>query len=157
MCTGLGDTKGEIMGRSKNRTRIADSNQRLRSEIPAAYTPKPVGYAKLTTLTRVDLSSPLTFTQSPRTYVRPQPKPPSQPPRSNRVGDAVRRAMPASVWKPVGDQPSKSPEKAQDPKTMVCVDRQQRREVLHAFQKTGQGGQKRPVYNWKSKIHCKKR
>lgn len=40
---------------------------------------------------------------------------------------------------------------------LVCVRRKQRKEVLHAFKQTGhgKGRQKRPKFNWLSKIHCK--
>lgn len=148
------------MGRSKNRTRSFTSNQRLRSDVTApAYTPSPVGYAKLTPLTPTALSSPLTFksSQPTRTHVRPQPTPHRQPPRSNRAGDRIRASVSKGVWVPTGDTVREAPKETQTRETMVCVARQERREVLHAFQKTGQGGQKRPVYNWKSKIHCKKR
>lgn len=41
----------------------------------------------------------------------------------------------------------------------VCVRRQTRREVLHAFAKTGgRGGrQRRPRYNWQSRISCRRK
>lgn len=42
------------------------------------------------------------------------------------------------------------------PKSMlVCVRRQQRREVMHALNKSGRGGQKRPRFNEFSKVRCK--
>lgn len=39
---------------------------------------------------------------------------------------------------------------------LVCVRRKMRREVLHAFRKTGRGGGRKrpPRYNWFSKIKC---
>lgn len=151
------------MGRSKNRrTRISHTNQRLRSVTAEAHTPAPVGYAKLTPLSHRALSSPLTFNSTlnknlSRSYVRPEPHPPSQPPRSNAAGDRIRGAMSQGVWIEAGDRVRKSPEPSPERETMVCVNRQQRREVLHALRKTGKSGQKSPEYNWKSKIHCKKR
>lgn len=148
------------MGRSKSRTRTLRTNQRLRSDLTApAYTPKPVGYAKLTPLTPRDLQSPLTFktSQPTRTRVRPQPTPHRQPSRSNRAGDRIRASVSKGVWTQIGDTVREAPKETTPRETMVCVSRQQRREVLHAFQKTGKAGQKRPVYNWQSKIHCKKR
>lgn len=39
---------------------------------------------------------------------------------------------------------------------LVCVRRKQRREVLHALRKTGRGGQRRPVWNWYSRISCRR-
>lgn len=37
----------------------------------------------------------------------------------------------------------------------VCTDRSERKEVLFATKKTGLGGQKTPIHNWKSKVRCK--
>lgn len=39
-------------------------------------------------------------------------------------------------------------------KTLVCVRRKQRKEVLHAYKKTGTGGQKKPRRNQFSNISC---
>lgn len=44
----------------------------------------------------------------------------------------------------------------ESPKTaMVCVRRQERRQVLHAFKKTGRGGGRKPRWNFNSNIRCK--
>lgn len=40
---------------------------------------------------------------------------------------------------------------------MVCVKRQQRKEVLHAKRKTGRSGQKPPRFDWTSQVSCKRR
>lgn len=40
-------------------------------------------------------------------------------------------------------------------KVVMCVRRQMRREVLHAYRKTGRGGQRRPRWNWYSRVRCK--
>lgn len=40
------------------------------------------------------------------------------------------------------------------PDLFVCARRQIRKEVLHAFGKSGKGGQKSPRYNSTSKIRC---
>lgn len=39
---------------------------------------------------------------------------------------------------------------------LVCVRRKTRKEVLHAFKKTGRAGQKKPRRNWLSSISCKR-
>ena len=39
-------------------------------------------------------------------------------------------------------------------KVMICVRRKQRKEVLHAYKKTGKGGQRRPHRNQYSNIKC---
>lgn len=41
-------------------------------------------------------------------------------------------------------------------KVLVCVRRKMRREVLHAFRKTGKRGQRSPRFNFFSKISCRK-
>lgn len=41
-------------------------------------------------------------------------------------------------------------------RVLICVRRQQRREVLHARRKTGRRGQRRPRFNWYSKISCRR-
>lgn len=45
------------------------------------------------------------------------------------------------------------------PHVMVCVRRQMRREVLHAFGKTGRGQkkQRRPRRNWLSAVSCRRK
>lgn len=52
-------------------------------------------------------------------------------------GDAVRDVVMASPLKP-----------------LICAKRQIRKEVLHAFNKTGKTGQKRPRFTEHSNIHC---
>lgn len=39
-------------------------------------------------------------------------------------------------------------------KVLICVRRKMRKEVLHAFKKTGKGGQKRPLRTQFSNFHC---
>lgn len=41
------------------------------------------------------------------------------------------------------------------PEKTICSRRQDRKEVIHAFNKAGQAGQKPPVRNATSNIHCK--
>lgn len=42
-------------------------------------------------------------------------------------------------------------------RVLICVRRQQRREVLHAFRKTGRGsGRRPPRYNYYSSISCRR-
>lgn len=151
------------MGRSKsrNKTRTERPNRRLRSD-PFRSDPfgasRPVGYAKLdfpATLTRRDLSSPLTFTLPPRQPSR-RSYSTGSPAVSSRRPTAYR-SVSSRVWTPAPVVVHSPQKPAKERETMVCVDRQQRREVLHAVRKTGQGGQKPPVRDWKSKIHCKKR
>lgn len=43
---------------------------------------------------------------------------------------------------------------ANSPKVLICVRRKIRKEVLHAYRKTGKVGQKRPRRNFYSDIHC---
>lgn len=148
------------MGRSKNRTRTERTNRRLRSDLQSsAHTPAPVGYAKL--LNQRDLQSPLTFNnvapQLSRSYAGTDPQTPRQPSRSNGRAGRFRGALSTGVWAQIGEPVREPPEAPRERQTMVCVARQQRREVLHAFRKTGKGGQKSPVYDWRSKIYCKKR
>jgi len=151
------------MGRSKNKrsTRTVSTNHRLRSASNASsYSPSQVPYGGYRYLG--GLLSPSTKPQPysrRRTPVRDLPyATPSQPAsRSNPGRIRVYQPLPAGIrtQKPTkAAGPDKAPE---DSQTMVCVSRSERREVLHALRKTGKAGQKRPVYNWKSEIHCKKR
>lgn len=41
---------------------------------------------------------------------------------------------------------------------LVCARREMRRQVMHAFRRTGRGGgpKKRPTFSWYSRISCKK-
>lgn len=41
-------------------------------------------------------------------------------------------------------------------KTLICVRRKIRKEVLHAFRKTGRGGQRSPKFNHYSSISCRR-
>lgn len=43
-----------------------------------------------------------------------------------------------------------------DPRTLVCVRRQMRKQVLFAKRKTGRRGQKKPRFNMFSKISCRR-
>jgi len=145
--------------RSRNRTRSVTSNQRLRSDSHYSVpSPQTVPYLDLS-MTRAYLGSPTltpTIYSTPRVYNAPRINPPSQPPRPNVAGAAKLRTYtpPVASSSQAVSQSPRSPEERQ---TMVCVRRQQRREVLHAFSQTGKGGQKSPIYNWQSKIHCKGR
>lgn len=68
------------------------------------------------------------------------------------VQSSTRSSM--RSWLP-GALPSrlrfKSPERV-----AVCVRRSIRREVLHAFKKTGRGGQRKPRFSWHSQISCRR-
>lgn len=149
------------MGRSKNKTRSFTSNQRLRSvrsDSISTYNPSPVAYGALKPLSRRDLSSPLSFTPSqpkPRAYGTSRTYGSTR--RSDEGRSYRRSTVPQNLWTPTPTLVSEAPKVTETRQTMVCVDRQQRREVLHALRKTGKSGQKRPEYNWKSKVHCKKR
>jgi len=74
---------------------------------------------------RVTPKQVLTAITSPQTFI-PDP-----------FGDAVRDVVMQSPLKP-----------------LICAKRQIRKEVLHAFKKTGKSGQKRPRYTEHSDIHC---
>lgn len=153
------------MGRS-NRTRSrTNANRRLRSVIQSAPTfHHPLPYDTINVVRQLNKLAPsLSLPNRRLTYPTPsQPTPFSAPGRAGRddrngagrsgnaaIRQALRHQAPISVF----DAPRSDEERA----TMVCVRRSQRREVLHALGKTGQGGQKSPKYNWQSKIHCKGR
>lgn len=44
----------------------------------------------------------------------------------------------------------------QPKKVLICVRRQTRKEVLHAFNKTGKGGQRRPRRTYYSSVSCRR-
>lgn len=148
------------MGRSKNRTRATVSNRRLRSYNAAPHSFSSAPAVDLGRLSRA-LRSPSLNSQPyslrhARTYVTPRTPPTRQPPRSRPPRVRSSRAMSAGVWHEVGNPVSAAPAQSLPDETLVCVRRSQRREVLHALQKTGSAGQKSPKYNRLSKIHCKK-
>lgn len=45
---------------------------------------------------------------------------------------------------------------ARSKEILICVRRNIRKEVLHAFKKSGRRGQKKPTYSWYSKIKCRR-
>lgn len=140
--------------RSKTRRHSIPSNHRLRSD-------PIVSHVKSTPLT--DLSSLRQYLQSPTLlipqlngvrYLNPTPTPSSQPSRS-RPQPAGGGSLHPSLRYQAPQVVSQAPEHHEERKALVCTDRAERREVLHALGKTGKGGQTPPVYTWKSKIHCK--
>lgn len=150
------------MGRSRSKTRSRTApNRRLRSvHSSSSYSPSAVPYGGYRQLRQRLLT--------PSPYLSPSQRPtvrffygtpsitPSQPsPRRPRPGasNPFLTRLRGQAAAPVSETPRRDEERA----TMVCVDRQQRREVLHALSKAGKSGQKPPVFNWKSKIHCKRR
>jgi len=77
------------------------------------------------------------FSRPQHTLVTPGPKNP------DRVGNSIRSStLPSAV---AFQAPTK---------VLVCVRRHIRKEVLHALQKTGKSGQKRPRRSYYSDIHC---
>lgn len=155
------------MGRSNSRTRRSrPSNQRLRSNSNStSYSPSQVPYGGYRY--RGALGTSPSYLSQPRgpsirqarnlyaTATSPTPRQPAS--RPHAVGVRVYQPAPSGVRPIQARGNTRAPQKAEDTKTMVCVDRQQRREILHALRKTGKAGQKPPVFNWKSKVHCKKR
>lgn len=151
------------MGRSKSKTRrySDSSNRRLRSDLSTSYVASPVPYLTPEQV-RAVFSSPIPSNHTVRNLFNAY-QAPRQLPSPGRAGRTVRNGAgrPPSLSQSLRTQEtsrvSSPPRSAEERQTMVCVRRQQRREVLHALQKTGQGGQKSPVYNWESKINCKRR
>lgn len=140
------------MGRSnnKNRRRISqNSNRRLHSNYrPLSYSPVSYGWPYNNYVTRnvygnqtlgTDVSKPISRRRS-----RVVPGRSRSPGRSGSVGTGGLRGLFGRVAVGVSEY---------DP-TRVCVERSQRKEVMHATGRTG-GRVSRPRFSRKSKISCK--
>jgi len=79
----------------------------------------------------------------PKLAARPITQPSGRSPRVAAV------SRPVKLQNPEGANP-------RDP-IEVCVQRHQRKEVLHALKKTGKGGQRRPTFTLESFIRCRRR
>lgn len=79
-----------------------------------------------------------------------------QPSVSYRVPSLTQRYRPFTTFRSqMWTLPAKVGFKEPN-KVAVCVRRKQRREVLFAKHKTGRSGQKRPRWNWFSRITCRR-
>ena len=152
------------MGRSRSRktTRTVSSNHRLRSSSnTSSYSPSPIPYDRRYTLTRFGNPSPSPNSQRvsrlSKTYVPTYTSTPRQLPRSQPSRIRVYNAPPQAVSRQQAQRDDKPSQAAQDSKTLVCVRRNQRREILHATRKTGKSGQATPVFTAASKIFCRKK
>jgi len=144
------------MGRSKRKTRGEASNRRLRSAVSDHFSPVP--YADPRQMDFFQSPTPLSPNYSSRRVPKRTPsrvpsRPRPIPTRAN--GRSVRSILSSGVWSPAGGTPSQTPGPVTERSSMVCVRRSTRREVLHALHKTGKSGQKSPIYNRLSKIHCR--
>lgn len=146
------------MGRSNNRRSRRVNNNNARQNLPAS------------TLIKV---SPVKYNQIPSSYLSQfedrrkwHPEGAYAPAKSfNRskhtlieIGTSKRTSgsrnrssryniSPTSFVSKIGFQYPK--------KVLICVRRKMRKQVLHALKKTGKKGQRRPKFNWYSKIRCK--
>lgn len=83
------------------------------------------------------------FSQSRHRLVAARPKISARPPR-------LSKRYSQRLYSPTHRIAFSNPSRV-----LICVRRQQRREVLHAFRKTGRGGHRRPRYNHYSSISCR--
>lgn len=152
------------MGRSRNRrtTRAVSTNHRLRSSSNASpFSPSPVPYGKFAFPRSLYSSPSQTFSRAPIRKSRnlyesftptPRQLPPSRPSRIR-----VYNAPLPNISRKKSPSNNKAPHRDEEKSSMVCVRRNERREVLHATNKTGKGGQTAPVFNALSKIHCRRK
>lgn len=151
------------MARRGSKTRSFTSNRRLRSFHPSpassSYSPSPVPYgSRLAALGRgfssPSPSYPYAYTRTPyRRPARAESQRSSRRPSSRSTSNPFLKALRGSTFTRVQASPLANDERT----ALVCVRRQERREVLHALGKTGTSGQKSPVYNRESKIHCRRK
>lgn len=145
------------MGRSKRQTRSVTSNQRLRSNATTHRKSRSVPYGGTLSLTTTyrpynyELFREPSRTLRPTTPTRSKPHPRRDPAPYKSLTGPLQQG----VWTQTFQDVPETPRTSIPTRTMVCVLRQQRREVLHATNKTGKSGQKSPIYNRLSKIHCK--
>lgn len=71
-----------------------------------------------------------------------------------RMGGPLQVARPSKILKRAMRYMSSQVQFAAPEKTIVCVRRKARKEVLHALKKTGRGGNKPPKRNWLSDVKC---
>lgn len=81
-----------------------------------------------------------------RTFARPAPARPARTPRRNKIQPVT--AVKAVARSAAQTQPVTS--------SLICVNRKQREEVMHALGHAGRGGQKTPRWTQKSLFFCKR-
>lgn len=120
--------------KGKTRGRITTTNKRVRSFTPLARRRKR------------KITQSVSNTVTPYSY--------SKPKKSLQTSNKTKTILVA-----VRKNKNKSPllTKKEKKQTMVCVNRQVRREVLHANKKTGKAGQKKPNWTELSRIKCKRK
>lgn len=147
------------MSRRNRRTRdnISISNHRLRSASDSLYSSLGT-YSRLRDLTSQRLRNLLSTYEDRRTF---HPLGVYRPARSfsglhhrlvlSPYKKAHKTLMKPRVFRTFGNVVSFH----QPSKTLICVRRRQRREVLHAFNRTGRGsGQRYPRRSWYSSVRC---
>lgn len=135
------------MGRSKSRRGRVTSVNARRSLPLESYIPSPF-----------DLSRQMKFgflqsIEDRRTW---HPEGPQRPARGLlRARHRLTLAQPSKKFRGPTKATIDAPVGFDDPfRVVVCVRRRRRREVLHAFRKTGRRGQRRPRRSWYSDISC---
>lgn len=126
--------------RLQTRVKFHNANQRLRS---ALHTP-------------VSSVFDLREVEDRRRYSPERPRVPltRRGTQARTILKNVNKPLPGFV--PVFDFPEPVAAFESPSETLVCVRRQQRKEVMFAKRKAGKRGQKRPRFNQFSKIHCKR-
>ncbi len=88
--------------------------------------------------------------RDPRRFL-PDPKKFPYPIRRINVPKKIIRNIPSKYTK---TYISPDPNAVYNQRDAICLERAQRREVIHATRKSGKTGQKKPTYTAKSKIIC---
>lgn len=154
----MGRSNSRSRSRVSSQTRAFSSNQRLRSDSLTSSIVSPLPYSDLS---RINVSSPslLSKAELRRPLVFNPPRQPVPGPALRAGGRSVPRSgtlhpsLRRKAFTPVPSSPAADERRT----TMVCVSRSTRREVLHATGQAGKAGQKPPVYNRLSKIHCRRK
>lgn len=145
VCTVLGDR----MSRRSRRRRSTDRTDAIASQIanPRLFRPTPLIVTRLPPVHRAEVED--RRTHHPLGFFRPARMITGHPSHLvAKPGPAKFRRASLQVPKAIAFEAPK--------KTLICVRRKQRKEVLHALKKTGKGGGKRrrPRRNWYSAISC---
>lgn len=102
-------------------------------------------------------TSPLTLFEDRRLYHPEQAQRPALSFRGAKHSLTVTTNTPKKIQGRFGDRSQTKGTVAfgQPNALLVCVRRKVRKEVLHAFRKTGKRGNKKPRRNWLSSISCR--
>lgn len=145
------------MGRSRNKRRDSSTRRSLplNSNRPS-FNPRPIQYNPTNQNYGANYNSKTPSNPSnylPKPYQRPlppvRPQQPEQRAQTRLNKDSyksLRNAFKMTVHN-VGTLPTT--------RVLLCASRQIRKEILHAFKKTGKKGQKKPRITQLSKIKCK--